>query len=273
MTWDQQLPTKLTYIAFGKETAPTTGKEHYQAFAYAKTAMRLSGWNKIFKGLTPHTRVEEMRGTFSQNEKYCSKEGQYTTLGEKPMENGKRRDLLVIKDLIDSGEKLDTLVQEEVHFGTVMQYKRGLDYYEHVIAKKRRNAEGYKQPLVHIITGSTGSGKSRIAFDKHGFDKVYIMPDHKLRWCGTYNGQTAVLFDEVRPGSIMPIETFLRIVDGYPVELECKGGYKMLQAGEIYFTSNTPFRDWWPAANAEDYAAAERRITTHMNGTLWSAKC
>lgn len=79
------LPNKITYLAFGREVCPSTGRVHYQTWAYAAKAIRLSGWKKVFPG----DHIEQMWGTFAQNDAYCSKESQLTTFGEKPMENGK----------------------------------------------------------------------------------------------------------------------------------------------------------------------------------------
>jgi len=71
---------KLTYFAYAEETCPTTGKKHFQGFAYARKAMKLTGWKKLF----PTAHIEHMRGNFSQNEKYCSKEGELSEFGVRP---------------------------------------------------------------------------------------------------------------------------------------------------------------------------------------------
>jgi hypothetical protein len=87
-------------LAYAEETCPTTQKKHYQAFAYAHDKMKLSGWKKLF----PTAHIEEMRGSFTENEKYCSKEGMLTEQGVRPSQ-GQRNDLLAVKKLIDSGKR------------------------------------------------------------------------------------------------------------------------------------------------------------------------
>jgi len=74
--WDQ-ISAKIRYLAYAEETCPTTKKKHYQAFAYAHDKMKLTGWKKLF----PTAHIEEMLGSFNDNEKYCSKEGMLTELG------------------------------------------------------------------------------------------------------------------------------------------------------------------------------------------------
>jgi Putative viral replication protein./RNA helicase. len=264
MTWDQSLPLKLTYIASCKEIAPTTGKEHFQCFAYAEKPMRLTGWVKIFKHLKPCSYIAEQRGTFSQNAAYCSKAGKLIEHGIRPMENGHKRSILQVKDAIDAGEKLEDIVQDEAHFATVMQYKNGLQWYEQIKVGAKRKAEGFKPPEIYIIIGPAGCGKSREVYEKEGFG-IYSFPRHDMKWCGSYKGEKVGIFDDVRAETIMSIDQFLRIADGYPVEFEYKGGFRYSLLEKIYFTSNQDMALWWPKATPEDQAAVARRITSHRN--------
>lgn len=264
LTWDQQLPEKLTFIAFGREICPTTGTPHFQAFAYAQVAMRLTGWNKVFKHLSPHTYVHKMDGSFVRNEAYCSKEGSYTKIGEEPMANGNKRSLMQVKEAIDAGHLLEDIVQEDSHFAAVIQNKNALQWYEQIKLGAKRKAEGFKPPEVHVIIGPAGCGKTREVYDKEGFS-IYSMPRHDMKWCGSYNGQRVVLFDDVRSDTIMSLDLFLRIADGYPVEFECKNGWRWSLVEKIYLTSNQDMELWWPKATPEDRAAVARRITSHRN--------
>ena len=57
----RESPPKIQYIAFAEETFPTTGRKHFQTWAYASKPMRLTGWKKTFPG----GRIEYMRGAFA----------------------------------------------------------------------------------------------------------------------------------------------------------------------------------------------------------------
>lgn len=87
--WTGLPDTRIQYLAFAKETCPTTSRIHYQTWAYAAKVMRFSTWQKIFPGDC----IFQMRGTFEQNDTYCSKEGELVTFGTRPMGNGKKRSL------------------------------------------------------------------------------------------------------------------------------------------------------------------------------------
>lgn len=112
-----------------------------------------------------------------------------------------------------------------------------------------------------MFTGPTEAGKSSAVREIHGFANVYSMPDNKLQWAGSYDGQSVVLFDDVTAGSIMSVTDFLRYTDGYPIEAPTKGGFVTWVPDHIYFTSNLDFDSWWPCATPEHLAAARRRVT------------
>lgn len=105
--------------------------------------------------------------------------------------------------------------------------------------------------------GSTGTGKSRRAWDQAGMDAFPKDPNTKF-WDG-YSGQKKIVIDEFR-GSIS-ISHILRWLDRYPVIVEVKGSSCVLMATEIYFTSNLDPRLWYPDLDDETLSALMRRFT------------
>lgn len=63
-------------VAYGKEEGKE-GTPHLQGFVCCKSQLSLAGMKKLHK--TAHW--EPMKGSIAQNEKYCSKQGQYTIIG------------------------------------------------------------------------------------------------------------------------------------------------------------------------------------------------
>jgi hypothetical protein len=197
MTWDCKLPEGLQFIAFGKEVCPETKRDHYQAFAYANKKIKLTGWNKIFKNLTPHTRVAKMRGTFAENEAYCSKDGIYTKIGEPPMANGLQRCMELVKRKcydIQDGEEMMTIAEDPELFQTVSLCTPFLkEYIQHIRAKKIKR--DFTAPEVHYIWGPPGTGKTRYVVDKE--ENIYTVPNAHTQWRDNYALQEAVLFDNM----------------------------------------------------------------------------
>ena len=75
----------VKYIGFGDERAPTTGMRHLQGFLYLFKNARMK-WLKDHTFSRIHLQV--MKGTFSENKEYCSKEGKFQEFGEQPKERG-----------------------------------------------------------------------------------------------------------------------------------------------------------------------------------------
>ena len=91
-------------------------------------------WREAFPG----AHIEEMKGNFRQNEAYCSKEGTYTELGIKPMENGKKRSLAEMKEELDKGEiPVEVATKNDRMFSTYLQYRSGLKEYAQYIREKK----------------------------------------------------------------------------------------------------------------------------------------
>lgn len=253
----EELAGHFQYLCYGKEVCPKTQRDHYQGYAYIDKAQRWSWFKKIFG----KTHFDQCRGTFEQNVKYCSKEGHYTEFGVKPMGSGKKRILLEIKDKIDSGERVSKLQKLEVCFEPILRYERGLRDYERRCRLDKAIDEGYKKKTVMILIGPAGSAKTRHVWDQHEPHSVYTMPDNSGKWAGTYDGQPVVLFDDVGPGDIMPLTTFLRLTDGYPYEVPIKGGFTPWTPTHIYFSSNMPITEWWSDIKEEQWLAIDRRVT------------
>lgn len=249
-----RLQAHLQYYAYGKEKCPTTGKEHYQCFGYSSKAQRMSWWIRLVEP----SHVERCLGTLEDNEKYCSKSGDYTEWGLKPMGNGLKRGMLVIKEAIESGESLRKIQRRDECFEDCIRYRRALKEFEQDVRVDNMYAAGFKKRMIHVYIGQTGSGKSRDVREQFPF--VYFMPDNKLQWAGSYDGQSAVVFDDVGPGNIMSVTDFLRYTDGYPIEAPVKGGFTAWLPEHIFFTSNCPVSQWWKDISPLHLEAVERRI-------------
>lgn len=86
---------RVIYMIVGRETCPTTNKQHFQGYIYYENARELSAVIKQFKP----RHVEIARGSADDNEKYCSKEMIEMIYGEKPSQ-GARVDVERLRDEI-----------------------------------------------------------------------------------------------------------------------------------------------------------------------------
>lgn len=114
---------------------------------------------------------------------------------------------------------------------------------------------------IYVYWGTTGTGKSRRAWDEAGNDAYPKDPRTKF-WDG-YVGQPHVVIDEFRGG--IDICHILRWFDRYPVIVEIKGGATVLKATSIWITSNLEPSLWYPLLDNQTKQALLRRlIVTHF---------
>jgi hypothetical protein len=230
------LPDTVDYLAFHQETCPKTKRLHLQAWAYSKRAKRFTGWKKAFPG----AHIERMYGTFAENDKYCSKEGELTTFGEKPMENGKKRTLQELLDYVTEGAEKgqplrDIIMENPEHHGTFVQYHNGIGkLHSMAVSYKLSRVDKDFAPEVIYVWGEPGKGKTRYVREQD--PDVYDCPaeDH-YKWKDGYSGQDSVLYDNIAI-NFNPTR-LLKEIDRYFIQVPIKGGYIGWRPKKIYITS------------------------------------
>jgi len=112
-----------------------------------------------------------------------------------------------------------------------------------------------------VFWGTTGTGKSRLAWEQGGL-QAYAK-DPRTKWWDGYSGEENCIIDEFR-GTI-DIAHLLRWLDRYPVRVEVKGGAVPLCVTKYWITSNVDPRLWYPEIDPETLAALLRRMEiTHF---------
>lgn len=140
------------------------------------------------------------------------------------------------------------------------------DIYVRCYNSLKRIAKDHLVPLpmertVYVFWGTTGTGKSRRAWDEATNSAFPKDPRTKF-WDG-YDGHEHVVIDEFRGG--IDISHLLRWCDRYPVIVEEKGGSRVFNAKTIWITSNLDPRRWFPEADQAVLDALMRRLKiTHM---------
>lgn len=238
---------ELAYTFFSEEKCPTTNKHHLQGFIYFKEEKRLTQVIKLF----PITHWTQCTGTVDQNINYCSKsmshvDGPWTS-GDKPKQ-GERRDLQAIAEMVVNGSDMITIAREEPE--AFVRYAVGLQRLALHFQVKRNWAMD-----IRIYHGSTGTGKTRRAFEEN--PKAYWKT--KGDWWDAYDQEECVIWDEFAHD--VPIACLLKICDRYPLMLQIKGGFVNFGSKRIILTSNIPFDEWYPDARQSHRDALKRRVT------------
>lgn len=205
---------QVRYLAYGGEVCPNTGRDHHQGFVYFHN-QKTTGARSLKKLCTmlKVSHMEGMKGSFAQNEAYCSKEGELHEFGVAPTQ-GARGDIVACKDDILAGKlTADDIALDNPEF--YHQYGRTFNKIEDIALRRKSRSSMTVGVWLH---GPTGVGKSYAVYKSKEFpyspDKFYTLNLQDKGWWDGYTGQETVVFNEFR-GQI-PYGELLDLVDWTP---------------------------------------------------------
>lgn len=236
---------KIIRVIFGKEVGEN-GTPHLQGALGFVNAVRLSTLKKI----NGRAHWENMRGTFSQNQAYCSKENCFYSRGSWEDEQGKRKDIDLVYENHKNGGNIRDLIG-----------KHQLGYQSLRLAEKLTTYTAPRRvpKKVYWFWGPTGTGKTQSAIEyceEHKLD--YWMSMDTLRWFDGYNGQKVAIIDDFR-ADFCKFHVLLRLLDQYWMMVEIKGGSVPWVPDEIIITSAYRPEDVYQTR--EDISQLLRRIS------------
>lgn len=242
-------------LEIGKE-----GTEHLQGYIEMSKSCRWS----VFKNILQGAHFEKRRGTRDQARSYCKKEDtrkegpwEYGVWSEKSQ--GKRNDLEEVKRKIDSGASEMDIAEE--HFNEWAKYYKAFREY-----KKIKTAQRNWPMEVELIYGPPGVGKSKLAMEEN--PKAYWKAPQS-KWFDGYEGEEVVILDDFRHDFTWTV--LLRLLDRYPMLVECKGGHLQFVAKKIVITTNLLPTQWYDYSKFP-WEALQRRITKWIYQTKTSKK-
>lgn len=234
----------VEYIVIGRETCPTTAKQHLQGFIQLKRPRVLKKIQKIIGDPVCH--IEPMRGTGLEASNYCKKDGDFIEWGTLRTQ-GARTDLRgIMDDAIESGVFRPSA--EELRSMSLQQIKTAEKYVQYSLAKRNWKT------TVYWFFGPTGSGKTKTAYEMA--PNAWISGSSGKYWDG-YCGQEDVILDDFRPQWI-DVQELLKVLDRYPYTVNKKYGSQALLAKRVFITC--PYRPSEMYSD-DDTAQIMRRIT------------
>lgn len=147
---------------------------------------------------------------------------------------------------------------------TLYEFKKR---YEYLYIKNQKYVQTYyldfsrvpvKRDLeVIVLFGDTGIGKTSYVYENENPEDVYVK-DTSMWWDG-YVGQPVVLIDEY--AGQFSIEYLLKVLQGFPMQLQVKGGYVPAFYTKVYILSNFEYNEWYGTIGVTQLLALRRRIT------------
>lgn len=200
-----------------------------------------------FRGKTPCSDDRAVPGT------------QRTWGSPKQSQQGKRNDIVALRDRVSAGGRLVDLVQDDNLLRVIARYPRLYDTLSYTVGKRRREEDPVD---IILLYGKTGCGKTRITKSTFGSD-LYVPPvvNDKL-WFDGYDGERALLLDDFAGrASKIGLVNLLRMLDRYNVKLPYKGGHVHLTAEVVVITTNVHPWDWYDySSRASSWEALKRRL-------------
>jgi len=208
-----------SYIFYGNEVCPDTGRRHIDGYYEVPTARKLSTEINKFRKATKQKGFGQLciaKGTAGENCDYSEKEGRYTFTAGEPAAQGVRKDIAEAINAIKTGETtVDQMVLSSPElFHT---YGRTLSYAEDVVLRSKYRTEMTEGYWYH---GPTSTGKSHVAFD--GFDpSTHYVYKLNEQWQDGYTGQETVIINDLR--NEIKFNHMLLLVDKWPHSVPRRG--------------------------------------------------
>lgn len=253
------LGESIDYVTWQRERG-ANGTEHLQGYVIFRSRKRRSWIVSNVSWLT-RSYLDQRRGTHEEAVAYANKEESRIEgphqLGLVPeVHAGERSDLknttIALRrqgSIGKLGEDYDTVV---------VRYSKGLMALQAQILRARQPA--WRALTTTALIGATGLGKTRYVYDNNPHDAIYKLVQPQGRaWFDGYVDQRILLLDDF--AGWLPYRFFLTLLDGYPLDLEIKGGFTPALFTEVYITSNSAPLDWYPGLPREELDPLYRRIT------------
>lgn len=244
----------IRYIVCQGEEADT-GTPHYQGYMEFTREVNL-GTLRRYKQM----HYERRRGSRVQARNYAMKDetrvagpweaGEWKTGGQ-----GARTDLIAFRDAVKAGGNKRKMIDD--HPLAMARYPRFYATIRSTIRPVRT-----EDLRVRLNYGTTGTGKTRYAFDTYP-DLFEIPISNGTLWFDGYDLHKNVLFDDFcGAASKVALDNTLKLLDRYPRQVPVKGEYTWWLPTNIVVTTNIHPRNWYNWENRENqYDALRRRIT------------
>lgn len=240
---DEIIDNQAKFLIYGREITPSTGKKHFQGFVYFYEKISIAKakkYLKIDKGWFQYAFAD-----IDANITYCSKDGDFTVHGTKPMQ-GKRTDIIEDKNRIMNGEISvdEILLEDPIKYH---QYGRTYEKIEDLYMRRQWRTEMTRGIWYY---GATGTGKSHVAYKDYDHTTHYDLINDNGWWDG-YKQQEIVVINDYR--GWIPYDRLLTLCDKWPTKVRRRNREPLpFMSKTIIITSSLPPDEVYNNRNEND---------------------
>lgn len=242
--------TLCSYLVYGKETCPDTGRLHYQG--YIEFINRQSA--SAVRGYLPGARNAVRRGTGVEASMYCKEDGDFVEIGTLALPTGVAGSKQAKKNFDAARESAKRGDFDEIPGNIAVPYYGNL---KRIWQDNPIMPDKLAKPCGEWFWGPPGCGKSDTAVDEN---PGYYPKSHNKWWNG-YKGEDVVIFDDLSPHHLTWITDFLKQWTHHlPFTTEEKGSGNVIRPKRFIVTSNYSIAELWGHGDQAEYQAIKRRF-------------
>jgi hypothetical protein len=242
-------------LVYQWERSPDTQRLHLQGALWLTKNARFSGLKDLLGAVLQNIHLEKARGSWASNVAYCSKEDSRLpdTLpyqeGDLASQQGKRSDLDRVYEALKGGASNFDIVDN--FFGSWVKYHNGIRSASLILRGQEPRTE---PPLVLVLVGPTGTGKSRWA--RSVLPDAHWQDPGVSKWWDGLDYNEPVIIDDY--DGAFGWTDILTLFDRYPKKVQVKGGFVQFRPPVVIVTSNTHPRDWYTKRDVQRRGARQR---------------
>lgn len=266
---------EIQYMIGQHEICPKTFRTHLQGyFEFSQNQQKSLRWIK--KYIDPNIHIERRYGSQKQAIEYCMKEESRMKLKNMPIPHyeigepkiqGNRSDLMGISDMLADGYSITTVAK--TYPSQYIRYNKGIEKLQSRLIKPR-----FSQPKIIIYYGKSQTGKTYDVYitDCNKPESVYPLPPPRNAndqiWFDGYDNEPILLIDDFNPEHF-PATFMIRLLDGYPLRVPVKGGFKQFTSSTIYITSNYSPSLWTQSMDFNSEEHGQALINRLKKAEIW----
>lgn len=240
------LPRHIKFLIYQEERGHNEGTIHFQGYLETDNTYPKSWLINNFNGRAAY---DKRRGTQEEAIAYCCKEDTRVPEGMSGRYGEPRGNRVPGEAKEKAKTTLDQLRRGEIRYRDIDSETLLYPGFNNAAARilcdmlgPRRNVE------VITIIGGSGIGKSFACYEYCGRNLVTYSGNGWFGGASTEGDN--LLFDEFTGG--IRFDDFLKMLDGYPMQLPVKGGFFPAHYTRVFITSNVMPELWWTAKGPEN---------------------